>query len=113
VRADRSPDQAARGDRRRDRQARAVPGQVEVAQGCVRCYGSRKVREKVTVVDEGKAINFLLENRPSAVAHVSKYKIVLDVAKAAVKDHLTATGEVPDGFAHVGERRSYFIKPDA
>jgi hypothetical protein len=89
------------------------PGKSKSRKVAFGCYGSRKVSERVTVVDEGKAINFLLENRPSAVAHVSKYKILLDVAKVAVKDHLTATGEVPDGFEHVGETEKFFIKPDA
>jgi hypothetical protein len=89
------------------------PGKSKSRKVAFGCYGSRRVGEKVTVVDEGKAINFLLENRPSAVAHVSKYKILLDVAKAAVKDHLTASGEVPDGFSHVGETEKFFIKPDA
>lgn len=89
------------------------PGKSKSRKVAFGCYGSRKVPEKVTVVDEDKAINFLLDSRPSAVMHVSKYKILLPDAKQAVKDHLSATGEVPEGFDHSGETEAYFIKPDA
>lgn len=74
-------------------------------------YGRRTIPEGVSIMDDDKAINFLLEKRPSAVMHVSKYKIIGSEAKIAVLDHLKATGEVPDGFEHRSEHETFYAKP--
>jgi Bacteriophage Mu Gam like protein len=74
-------------------------------------YGKRQIPEHVKIMDDDKAINFLLANRPSAVMHVSKYKIIGADAKAAVLEHLHATGEVPEGFEHTEAHDRPFASP--
>jgi hypothetical protein len=74
-------------------------------------YGRRTIPERVSVIDDDKAINFLLAKKPSAVMHVSKYKIIGADAKVAVLDHLKATGEIPEGFEHVDAHEVEYAKP--
>jgi hypothetical protein len=93
-------------------QRATFPGKSKSRKVAFGSYGSRKIAEKVSVVDQDAAINFLLGHASHAVMQVSSYKIVLPDAKQVVKDHLARTGEVAAGFEHVGESEKFFIKPE-
>lgn len=88
------------------------PGKSKSRKVAFGSYGSRKVAERVSVVDEAQAIHFLLEHARSAVSEVVRFKISLADAKPAVLKHLAETGVVAIGFEHVGESEKFFIKAE-
>jgi len=88
------------------------PGKSKSRSVAFGSYGSRKVSEKIEVVDEEKATDWLA-NTDDASALRSKLSIDKKEATKLVLTHLHATGEIPDGFTHTEETESYFCKAEA
>ena len=87
------------------------PGKSKSRSVAFGSYGSRKVSEKIEVVDEEKATDWLA-NTDDASALRSKLSIDKKEATKLVLTHLHATGEVPFGFNHIEEHETYFVKAD-
>lgn len=87
------------------------PGKSKSRSVAFGSYGSRKIPEKVEIVDEEKARGWLGRMGNSAVFR-TKVEIDKAVAKTLVLANLNATGETPEGFNHVAEREAFFVKAD-
>lgn len=88
------------------------PGKSKSRKVAFGCYGSRKIPEKITVVDEAKALDWLHQVGDDQAIRV-KRSVDLTVAKPIVLARLRSVGEVPEGFEHVGESEVFFIKAEA
>jgi phage host-nuclease inhibitor protein Gam len=87
------------------------PGKSKSRSVAFGSYGSRKVSEKIEVVDEKKAIDWLARI-DDASALRSKLSIDKKEATKLILAHLHATGEIPDGFNFVEETELFFVKAD-
>lgn len=93
-------------------QRATFPGKSKSRKVAFGCYGSRKIAEKVSVVDEGKALAWARINHPYAIETKTVEKLSAVAIKGAVLAVVHQSGEVPDGFDHVGESEKFFIKPE-
>lgn len=76
-------------------------------------YGRRTVPERLSVVDQDAALEWLTVNAQGSLAIREQIKRSVDLkeAKPVVLSHLKATGEVAPGFDHAEAREEPFIKP--
>lgn len=87
------------------------PGKSKSRSVAFGSYGSRKVPEKVEIVDEARAFAWLTRTGNHG-AFRTKTEIIRAEAKKLVLANLNATGEVADGFEHVAEQETFFIKAE-
>jgi len=86
------------------------PGKSKSRKVAFGSYGSRKVPEKVSVVDDAKAIEWAQRTAPTLLK--TRHSIVMKDAKPVILSLIAATGEVPPGFEHTGESEMFFIKAE-
>lgn len=86
------------------------PGKSKSRSVAFGSYGRRKQPERVTVADNERAIVSIAKIAPHLIH--SKPSILVSEVKPIVLAALKASGELLDGFEHVPESETFFVKPE-